>query len=67
MGRQRSDFYNAEGYPDPTAYRAIQAETNLENKVSLLIQVLKSVVSICGFEVVNRIELVDKKTGRHFK
>lgn len=57
---------NAEGYTDPTAYTAlrhIQQEENAE----LDAKVLKYIVSLSGFELINRIELRDKKSGRCFR
>lgn len=63
---------NAEGYTDLTAYTAlrhIQQEENaeLDAKVNTLIKVLKYIVSLSGFELINRIELRDKKSGRCFR
>lgn len=67
MKRGSGDYYNHEGYPDPTAYEVIKNEKNLETKVTLLIKALRTVISLCGFELVGRIELRDVKTGRFFK
>lgn len=62
---------NSEGYYDPTAYAAlrpiIQEENTLEREVNALIKVLKYIISKSGFELVSRIEIKDKKTGRVFK
>lgn len=62
---------NAEGYADPTAYSAlkpiIQADAALEGKVNFLIKVLKFIIAESGFELLARIELRDKKTGRCFR
>lgn len=62
---------NSEGYSDPTAYlglRSIIREENaLEGEVNALIKVLKYIIGKSGFELINRIELKDKKTGRVFK
>ena len=62
---------NSEGYSDSTAYeglRPIIAEENALNKeVSTLISVLKFIIDKSGFELVNRIEIKDRKTGRVFK
>lgn len=63
--------YNSEGYYDPTAYAGlrpiIQEENALERKVTFLIKVLKYIIGESGFELVNRIEIKDTKTGRLFK
>lgn len=62
---------NSEGYYDPTAYMGlkpiIDEENALEREVNMLIKVLKYIISKSGFELVSRIELRDKKTGRTFR
>ena len=67
----RGPLYNASGCADPTAYEAlkpiIKEETQLENKVSFLVKTLKFIIRESGFELVSRIELKDRKTGRMFK
>lgn len=70
-GQQKKPRCNNEGYADPTAYEALQpiieADTALENKVNFLIKVLKFISSEAGFDILNRIELQDKHSGRVFK
>jgi hypothetical protein len=62
---------NASGYPDPTAYAALQKvskeEKELYGKVLKLIKVLKTIIEWAGFELIGRIWLKDKKTGREFR
>lgn len=62
---------NSEGYYDPTAYMGlkpiIDEENALEREVNMLVKVLKYIISKSGFELVSRIELRDKKTGRTFR
>lgn len=62
---------NSEGYFDPTAYMGlkpiIEEENALEREVNMLVKVLKYIISKSGFDLVNRIELRDKKTGRTFR
>ena len=62
---------NSEGYFYPTAYMGlkpiIEEENALEREVNMLVKVLKYIISKSGFELVNRIELRDKKTGRTFR
>lgn len=67
MDKKRSDLFNGSGYPDPTAYACILKENDLEKKCSLLIKVVKTVIELSGFEVVGRIVIRDKKSGRLFK
>lgn len=62
---------NSEGYSDPTAYEGLKPviaeENSLCKDVSALINVLKYIIDKSGFELVNRIEVKDKKTGRVFR
>jgi len=45
----------------------IREEEALDAKVNFLIKVLKYVIAESGFELLARIELRDKKTGRCFR
>lgn len=60
---------NAEGYVDPTAYAALKSiieDEKSEKKAAYLVSVLKFIIRESGFELINRIELKDKRTGRIF-
>lgn len=57
---------NAEGYADPTAYNAIK-KVSAEGHEALDAKVLKFIIAESGFELVARIELRDRKTGRFFR
>lgn len=63
----RCDYCNSEGYPDPTAYAVIKEENDLEARVTALVKALRTIARLSGFDFVGRFELVDQKTGRHFK
>lgn len=71
MAGNRNPYFNTSGYPAPTAYAALKSveaeNAPLENKVSFLIKVVKFIINESGFELVNRIELRDKNTGRYFR
>ena len=61
---------NAEGYVDPTAYAALKSIANdekVEKKAAYLISVLKFIIRESGFELVNRVELRHRQTGRAFR
>lgn len=62
---------NSEGYSDPTAYEALrninQEEAERQKRLASLIYILKANISAAGFELISRIELRDKKTGREYK
>ena len=64
---KNNPYFNSEGYPDPTAYAIIKKEQDLDKKVGLLVKVLKAIIYLCEFELVERIILMDKKTGKIFK
>lgn len=63
--------YNSEGYADPTAYEGmkgvIREESEAEKRVHDLVKVLKYIVNAAGFELAERVQLRDKKTGREYK
>ena len=60
-------YKNMEGYPDPTAGSLLQAETEQERRLNNLIRVLKYIIGLSGFELVSRIELKDRKSGRIYR
>lgn len=67
----RNPHLNSEGYPDPTAYggikRIIKEESETERKAFELIKVLKFIVRLSNFELIERIKIRDKKSGREFR
>lgn len=62
---------NKEGYSDPTAFAAlskIQKEENeLQRRATELVNVLRYIIDKSGFELVARIEIRDKRTGKEFR
>lgn len=63
---------NAEGYHDPTAYHGTKniirdEDEEQQRRLNNLIFVLKYIIRLAGFELLNRIELKDKRNGREFK
>lgn len=67
--KEREDMgnRNQEGYADPTASSAIRNATREEKKVTALISVIKDIAGLAGYEIVGRIELMDKASGRKYK
>lgn len=67
----RNPMKNSEGYFDPTAYGGLQPvieeENALERRVNQLIKTLKYITGLAGFELISRIEIKDKQTGRVFR
>lgn len=69
-------YKNAEGYSDPTPGEAmsnIRKEQRQQEAaerlavISRLIPVMKQTAELAGFEVVGRITLKDKETGKEFR
>ena len=69
-------YKNSEGYPDPTAgmaYNNMQREQRQQQEaerlavIGRLIPVLNQTAELAGFEVVGRITLRDKETGREYR
>ena len=62
---------NSEGYSDPTAYAALhkiqREEYSQSKRVAELIHVLKYIIDKSGFDLVSRIELRDKETGKEYR
>lgn len=54
---------NAEGYPDPTAGKAIHKADKQPDNVELAIRLIKAVARECNVEIIGRIAIRDE-TGR---
>ena len=68
-------YKNAEGYPDPTVGEVMSNIAQEERRkeadrlaaISALIPVMKQTAELVGFEVVGRIVLMDKETGKKYR
>ena len=64
-------YKNSEGYNDPTVGEAMSnieaEERRVLERISALIPIMKKTAELVGFEVVGRIILVDKETGKKYK
>ena len=66
---------NAEGYPDPTAgeaYRNIvreerEADAERLAKISALVPILRATAELAGFDIIGRIPLRDRDTGKEYR
>lgn len=57
-------FKNNEGYPDNTAGEAIERADRPPHAVKQVIYILHLITSLAGMEIVGRVTLKDKETGR---
>lgn len=64
-------YKNSEGHNDPTVGEAMSnieaEERRVLERISALIPIMKKTAELVGFEVVGRIILVDKETGKKYK
>lgn len=61
---------NKEGYNDPTAYKGMMAvlrEEVEQRRLNHLINFIKRLVDEEGYELLNRIELRDRRTGKEYR
>lgn len=71
MVNEQKPWLNTSGCNDPTAFRAVNSvtrqEQQLQNKVSTLVKSVRSIIDLAGFEVIGRIHIKHKKTGKEFR
>lgn len=60
-------YKNREGYNDPTAGNAIREADKSTEKVMWFIKMVRELADIVDLEVIGRIGVKDKKTGREYK
>lgn len=60
-------FKNGEGYPDPTAYQAIKEADRTPKPVKDVMKTLRTVASMAGFDIIGKIILKDKETGKEWR
>lgn len=59
--------YNAEGYRDTTAEKAIRSADKPPVEIGEMIDIFRKVAGAYGYEIENRVHFKDKKTGIIFK
>lgn len=57
---------NGEGYPDPTAAEAIDEADRIPERIRWFIKTVKSIAALVDLEVISRIQIRDKSTGRKY-
>ena len=64
-------YRNPEGYTDPTAYAALnKAQGEMDDdcmRVQQFIRSLKTIVDQSGYDLLARIEIRDRRTGRCYR
>ena len=59
--------YNGEGYLDKTAEKAIKNADRTPYEVTEMVDILKKIAGVYGYEIVGRIAFKSKKTGIIYK
>ena len=71
LGMMRMSYKNSEGYSDPTAGVAMGSAKKQEQEIDKLnhkvMQSFRLLLDLAGFEIVGRVTLRHKKSGRIFK
>lgn len=60
-------YKNKEGYPDPTAGDAIREADRPPEHVTWFIKTVKSIADLVDLEIVDRIRVKDKDTGKEYR
>lgn len=58
---------NRDKYPDPTAKKVERELTAEELEVSYLVKIIRQIAAWAGYDVVNRIEFRNRKSGRCYR
>ena len=66
MSESRKPWQNKSGCNDPTAYAATKP-TKDEIRVEMLCNAIRDIAELAGFEIMNRMEIRDRKTGKVYK
>lgn len=74
MGDNGKPWLNDSGCPDPTAYEVIKSIQKEERRlnhvgitVHMVITTIKNILDLSGFELVGRIQIKHKKSGKVFR
>ena len=74
MGNNGKPWLNDSGCPDPTAYEAMKRIQNEEKRLNhvdsdahMVVTTIKNILDLSGFELVERIQIRHKKSGKIFK
>ena len=58
---------NRDKYPDPTAKKVERELTAEEQEISHLVKMIRQIATWAGYDVVNRIEFRNRKSGRCYR
>ena len=75
LGNNGKPWLNDSGCPDPTAYEAmkrIQMEerqrfSHVDSDAHMVVTTIKNILDLSGFELLDRIQIRHKKSGKIYK
>ena len=71
MTGNKKPWLNESGCHDPTAYEAVEnvskEESSIDKDAHKIVSTIKNILDVSGFELVDRIQLRHKKTGKIYK
>lgn len=66
-----ANLFNGSGCKDTTAHKAIKnisaEDHEIDKRAHDAIKLAKDLIRICGFDLINRIAIKDKETGREYR
>lgn len=67
MGNNGKPWLNNSGCPDPTAYEAMKRLNLVDDNAHKVITTIKNILDLSGFELIGRIQIKHKKSGKIYK
>ena len=71
MGNNGKPWLNNSGCPDPTAYAAMKRiqkeESYVDDAAHKVVTTIKNILDLAGFELVERVQIKHKKSGKIFR
>lgn len=58
---------NSSGCKDPTAYAATKTVSEEDQRFADMLKAVKTLIRLSGYEILNRVEFRDRRSGRIFK
>lgn len=60
-------YKNKEGYPDPTAGKAIKKADKMPDHVTWFVKTVKDIAGLVDLELIERVQVRDKTTGKEYR
>jgi hypothetical protein len=67
VGNNGKPWLNNSGCPDPTAFEAMKRVNLVDDNAHKVITTIKNILDLSGFELIGRIQIRHKKSGKIYK